>query len=113
MVYKFNYPSTSVTGEPVVLSSLLCCWAPSTPPENAAIESVHLYSHKLSDYFEQSFLDTGIMDWLNSKDRSTDDINTAWLNQIDKGTATVGGKAYPAPANMSEMFIKKQVPGMI
>ena len=24
MVYKFNYPSTSVTGEPVVLSSLLC-----------------------------------------------------------------------------------------
>lgn len=113
MVYKFNYPSTSVTGEPVVLSSLLCCWAPSTPPENAAIESVHLYSHKLSDYFEQSFLDTGIMDWLNSKDRSTDDINTAWLNQIDKGTATVGGKAYPAPANMSEMFIKKQMPGMI
>ena len=308
MVYKFNYPSTSVTGEPVVLSSLLCCWAPSTPPENAAIESVHLYSHytvtansqcptsattttldfmvlstmfegtandekrtaynlvkrsiaimpdyegygvsidrphpylaeavtarqvvdaltyglelygklnganntlplkdnwrcfsvgysqggavalavqryieqnnlsdqlhfrgtlcgdgpydllatlryylddngtsygvttdhrkeqvtlpavlpmimngmivsypsmashKLCDYFSQSFLDTGIMDWLNSKDRSTDDINTAWLNQIDKGTATVGGKTYPAPANMSEMFIKKQVPGMI
>lgn len=45
MVYKFNYPSTSVTGEPVVLSSLLCCWAPTTPPEGAAIESVHLYSH--------------------------------------------------------------------
>ena len=32
MVYKFNYPSTSVTGEPVVLSSLLACWAPTTPP---------------------------------------------------------------------------------
>ena len=45
MIYKFNYPSTSVTGEPVVLSSLLCCWAPATPPEDAAIESVHLYSH--------------------------------------------------------------------
>ena len=30
MVYKFNYPSTSVTGAPVVLSSLLCCWAPTT-----------------------------------------------------------------------------------
>ena len=45
MVYKFNYPSTSVTGDPVVLSSLLCCWAPTTPPEGAAIESVHLYSH--------------------------------------------------------------------
>ena len=31
MVYKFNYPSTSATGEPIVLSSLLCCWAPTTP----------------------------------------------------------------------------------
>ncbi len=46
MVYKFNYPSTSATGDPIVLSSLLCCWAPTTPPEeDAAIESVHLYSH--------------------------------------------------------------------
>ena len=45
MVYKFNYPSTSVTGEPVVLSSLLCCWAPTSPEADAGIESVHLYSH--------------------------------------------------------------------
>ena len=45
MIYKFNYPSTSVTGEPVVLSSLLCCWAPTTPPEDAGIESIHMYSH--------------------------------------------------------------------
>ena len=306
MVYKFNYPSTSVTGEPIVLSSLLCCWAPTTlPEEDAAIESVHLYSHytvtansqcptsatastadfvvlaslfegyernektpymsivkrsivimpdyegygvtsdrvhpylvqtvtaqqvvdaltyglelygklngalplkndwrcfslgysqggavalavqryieekglsdqlhfrgtlcgdgpydliatlryymddngssydvttdhrkdqitlpfvlpmimngmivgnpamaqhQLNDYFEQSFLDTGIMDWLNSKTMSNDDINTAWLDQIDKGTATVGEKSYPAPQNMSEMFFKQEVPGML
>ena len=308
MVYKFNYPSTSVTGEPVVLSSLLCCWAPTTPPEGAAIESVHLYSHytvtansqcptsatlstadfvvlaalfegaeydegkpyksivkrsivimpdyegygvssdrvhpylvqkvtaqqvvdaltyglqlygklngadhtlplkdnwrcfslgfsqggavalavqrhieqnglsdqlhfrgtvcgdgpydlmatmryyldddgtsydvttahnedeitfpvvlpmimngmivgnsamsqhKLEDYFAQSFLDTGVMDWLSSKTMTTDDINTAWLNQIDKGSATVGGKTYPAPQNMNEMFIKHEVPSIL
>ena len=308
MVYKFNYPSTSATGEPIVLSSLLCCWAPKEPEEDAAIESVHLYSHytvtansqcptsatlstadfvvlaslyegydyderspyksivkrsivimpdyegygvssdrvhpylvqtttaqqvvdaltygldlydkldgadntlplkddwrcfslgysqggavalaaqryieqnglsdqlhfrgtlcgdgpydllatlryymdddgtsydvttvhrqdqvtlpvvlpmimngmivgnpamaqhTLNDYFEQSFLDTGIMDWLNSKTMSNDDINTAWLDQIDKGTATVGEKSYPAPQNMSEMFFKQQVPGTL
>ena len=308
MVYKFNYPSTSVTGDPVVLSSLLCCWAPATPPEGAAIESVHLYSHytitansqcptsatattsdfvvlstlfegadydakipykdivkrsivimpdyegygvssdrvhpyldqsvtaqqvvdaltyglelygklngadntlplkddwrcfsvgysqggavalaaqrhieknnlsdklhfrgticgdgpydlmatmsyyldddgtsydvttphgedemtlpavlpmimngmivgnpsmanhKLDDYFAQTFLDTGIMEWLSTKTLTSDDINTAWLNQIDKGTATVGGKTYPAPANMNEMFFKQDVPGII
>lgn len=308
MVYKFNYPSTSVTGEPVVLSSLLACWAPSTPEQGAAIESVHLYSHytitansqcptnstltsadfivlaalfegaeydekipyksivkrsivimpdyegygvssdrvhpyldqkvtaqqvvdaltyglelygklngadntlplkdnwrcfslgysqggavalavqrhieqnnlsdqlhfrgtlcgdgpydllatmryyldddgtsydvatahrqdqvtlpavlpmimngmivgspamsnhKLNDYFAQSFLDTGIIDWLSSKTMTSDDINTAWLNQIDKGSATVGEKTYPAPQNMGEMFFEQDVPGMI
>lgn len=310
MVYKFNYPSTSVTGDPVVLSSLLCCWAPTTPPEGAAIESVHLYSHftvtansqcptsatlststadfvvlaalfegaeydegkpyksivkrsivimpdyegygvsstkthpyliqkvtaqqvvdaltyglqlygklngadntlplkdnwrcfslgysqggavalavqrhieqnglsdklhfrgtfcgdgpydliatlryylddngtsydvttdhrqnqitmpfvlpmimngmivgnsamsqhKLGDYFAQEFLDTGIMDWLSTKNLTSDDINKAWISQIDNGKATVGEKDYPAPQNMSEMFIKQQVPGMI
>jgi hypothetical protein len=309
MVYKFNYPSTSVTGEPVVLSSLLCCWAPATPPEeDAGIESVHLYSHytvtansqcptsatlstadfivlaalfegaaydeekpyksivkrsivimpdyegygvssarthpyliqkvtaqqvvdaltyglelydkldgadntllleddwrcfslgysqggavalavqrhieqnglsdklhfrgticgdgpydlmatmryyldddgtsydvttahgedeitfpvvlpmimngmivgnsamsqhKLNDYFAQSFLDTGVMDWLSTKTITSDDINKAWLSQIDNGKATVGGKDYPAPANMSEMFFKHEIPGLI
>ena len=309
MVYKFNYPSTSATGEPIVLSSLLCCWAPETPPEDdAAIESVHLYSHftvtansqcptsattatadfivlaslfegyeysekipyrsivkrsivimpdfegygvsadrvhpylvqtataqqvvdaltyglelydklngadntlplkddwrcfsigysqggavalavqryieqnglsdqlhfrgtlcgdgpydliatlqyyldddgtsydvstvhrqdqvtlpvvlpmimngmiagnpamsqhTLGDYFEQSFLDTGVMDWLNSKTMSNDKINDAWLDQLDNGTATVDEKSYPAPPNMSEMFFKQEVPGII
>ena len=308
MVFKFNYPSTSVTGDPVVLSSLLCCWAPTTPPKGAAIESVHLYSHytvtansqcptsatlstadfvvlstlfegaeydegkpyksivkrsivimpdyegygvssarthpyliqkvtaqqvvdaltyglelygklnganntlplkdnwrcfslgysqggavalaaqrhieqnglsdklhfrgticgdgpydlmatmhyylnddgtsydvttahneneitfpvvlpmimngmivgnpamsqhKLDDYFEQSFLDTGVMDWLSTKNLTTDDINKAWLSQIDNGTATIGGKTYKAPANMKEMFFKHEIPGMI
>lgn len=33
--------------------------------------------HKLDDYFEQSFLDTGVMDWPDSKTMSNDDINTA------------------------------------
>ncbi|MBQ3630253.1 MAG: hypothetical protein II949_03360 [Prevotella sp.] len=45
MVYRFNYPSTSMTGEPVVFSSLLACWAPSAPEEGDGIESVRMYSH--------------------------------------------------------------------
>ena len=45
--------------------------------------------HELSDYFSQSFLDTGIMDWLNGKDMSLDDINNAWLAQIDNGSVTI------------------------
>lgn len=43
---RLYYPSTSVTGEPVVLSSLLCCWAPTAPATGDAIESVHIYSRK-------------------------------------------------------------------
>ncbi len=70
-------------------------------------------SHSLNDYLAQSFLDTGILDWLNSKNMSTDDINKAWLAQIDDGSVTIGEKTYPAPANMNEMFFKQEVPGMI
>ncbi|MBQ6768626.1 MAG: hypothetical protein IJP46_08205 [Prevotella sp.] len=69
--------------------------------------------HQLSDYFSQSFLDTGIMDWLSGKDMTTDDINNAWLAQIDNGSVTIGDKTYPAPANMNEMFFEQEVPGMI
>ena len=69
--------------------------------------------YSLSDYFAQSFLDTGIMDWLNGKTMSTDDINKAWLTQMDDGAVTIGEKTYPAPANMGEMFFKQEVPGMI
>lgn len=69
--------------------------------------------YSLSDYFAQTFLDTGIMDWLNGKTMSTDDINKAWLTQMDDGVVTIGEKTYPAPANMGEMFFKQEVPGMI
>jgi len=69
--------------------------------------------HQLDDYFSQSFLDTGVIDWLNSKTMTNDDINAAWLSQLDNGTATAGDKTYPAPPNMSEMFFKQEVPGII
>ena len=77
------------------------------------VSNPSMSSHKLSDYFAQSFLDTGIMEWLSAKTMSTDDINNAWLSQIDNGTVTIEGKDYPAPANMNEMFFKQEVPGMI
>ena len=69
--------------------------------------------HKLGDYFAQEYLDTGIMDWLNSKAQTSDDISNAWISQIDNGKATVGGKDYPAPSNMKEMFFKHEIPGII
>ena len=43
--YRFNYPSMSVTGEPVVLSALLIAWNPAEPKATDAIETVHIYNH--------------------------------------------------------------------
>lgn len=43
--YKFNYPSVSVTGEPIVLSALLIAWTPTQPQATDAIETVHIYNH--------------------------------------------------------------------
>ena len=73
----------------------------------------YMSGHTLNDYFTQSFLDTGVMEWLEGKNMSNDDINNAWLKQMDKGTVTIGGKTYKAPENMNEMFFKQEVPGMM
>ncbi len=43
--YRFNYPSVSVTGEPVVLSAQLIAWNPADPKATDAIETVHIYNH--------------------------------------------------------------------
>ena len=104
-----SYDVTTAHGEdeitfPVVLPMIM---------NGMIVGNSSMSSHKLNDYFAQSFLDTGVMDWLSAKNLTSDDINNAWLSQIDKGTATVGGKTYKAPANMSEMFFKQEIPGII
>ena len=85
---------------PMIMNGMIVC----TP---------NMSSHTINDYLAQSFLDTGILDWLNNKNMSTSDINKAWLTQMDEGAVTIGEKTYTAPANMSEMFFKQVVPGMI
>ena len=89
---------------PVVLPMIMNGMLVSTPV---------MSSHKLDDYFAQSFLDTGVMEWLDGKAMSSGDINQAWLTQMDEGTVTIGEKTYTAPANMNEMFFKQEVPGII
>ena len=104
-----SYDVTTVHGQdqvtlPIVLPMIM---------NGMIVGNPTMSQHTLDEYFAQSFLDTGVMDWLNSKTMSNDDINTAWLSQLDNGTATVGEKTYPAPQNMNEMFFKQQVPGTI
>ena len=63
-------------------------------------------SHSLSDYLSQQFLDTGILDWLDSKTMSTDDIAGAWKQQLTNGFTAANGTTY-TPEQMAEMFINK------
>ena len=49
----------------------------------------YMRGHKAEDYFQQEFLDTGIMDWLTQKQKSTDDIENAWAAQASSGEWTI------------------------
>ena len=45
----------------------------------------YMLNHKASDYFVQKFLDTGIMDWLGSKQYNTDEIGEKFGKCYDEG----------------------------
>ena len=86
---------------PVVLPMILKGMIDSDPA---------MAGYQLTDYLTTDFLATGIMDWLGSKTVTNKQIATAWLQQLNNGTTTVNGTAYPAPGTMSQMFSKHQVP---
>lgn len=61
-----------------------------------------MQAHTLEDYLSQQFLDTGIMDWLASKQYSTSDISKKWYQQLQNGL-TANGRHY-TPKQMAELF---------
>jgi len=62
----------------------------------------NMQTHTLEDYLSQQFLDTGIMDWLASKQYTTGDISKLWYKQLQNGL-TANGRQY-TPQQMSELF---------
>ena len=89
---------------PVVLPMILKGMIDSDPA---------MANYQINDYLTQDFLATGILDWLNSKTVTNKQIATAWIEQLTNGTTTVNGIAYPAPANMSQMFTQHTVPSFL
>lgn len=61
-----------------------------------------MQGHTLEDYFSQQFLDTGIMDWLASKQYTTGDISKKWYQQLKNGL-DANGRHY-TPQQMAELF---------
>ena len=45
----------------------------------------YMKNHKPTDYFQQKFLNTGIMDWLTEKELSTDDITAEFKKCYENG----------------------------
>ena len=58
--------------------------------------------HRLEDYLSQQFLDTGIMEWIESKDFVVNDIHEKWYNQLQDGLEA-NGRSY-TKEQMAELF---------
>lgn len=58
--------------------------------------------HQLTDYLSQQFLDTGIMDWLASKEYVINDIHEKWYDQLREGLEA-NGRTY-TKEQMAELF---------
>ena len=59
-------------------------------------------NHALTDYLSQQFLDTGIMEWLESKEYVINDIHEKWYDQLQEGL-DAGERQYTAE-QMAELF---------
>ena len=58
--------------------------------------------HQLTDYLSQQFLDTGIMEWLESKEYVINDIHEKWYDQLQEGFEA-NGRTY-TKEQMAELF---------
>jgi hypothetical protein len=81
--------STYPVVEPLIMKSML-----ETHPAMAP--------YKREDFMSQQLLDTGVCDWIDSKEYTTTDINEMWYNQVKTGVDTQG--RHYTPEQMAEMF---------
>ena len=65
-----------------------------THPEMAA--------YQIGDLLSQQLLDTGVLDWIDSKEFSTDEIAEKWYNQLKAGVDA--GDRHYTPEQMADLF---------
>ena len=70
------------------------------------ISDPNVGNHSMSDYLSKQFLDTGILDWLNGKTMTLQQIADAWWGQLANGFTATDGTTY-THEQMAEMFIDK------
>lgn len=59
-------------------------------------------SYKIEDFLSQQLIDTGVLEWIDSKAYDTDEIAEKWYNQLQTGIDTLG--RHYTPTQMAEMF---------
>ena len=52
----------------------------------------YMKNHDVSDYLSQNFLNSGILNWLVAKEKTTDEIEDAWLDYYASTPYVSGGK---------------------
>lgn len=58
--------------------------------------------YKTEDFMSQQLLDTGVCDWIDSKEYTTAAINDMWYNQVKTGVDTLD--RHYTPEQMAELF---------
>jgi len=61
-----------------------------------------LKSYTIEDFLSQQLIDTGVLDWIDSKQYSTDQIGSKWKQQLTNGI-NENGKSY-TPEQMAGLF---------
>ena len=59
-------------------------------------------SYGIGNYLSQQLLDTGVLDWIDSKAFTTDEIAEKWYDQLQAGVDTLG--RHYTPEQMADMF---------
>jgi hypothetical protein len=60
-------------------------------------------AYKIEDFLSQQLIDTGILEWIDSKEFSTTNIADKWYNQLKTGVDA--GDRHYTPEQMAELFV--------
>ena len=64
--------------------------------------NAHLAPYGVEEFLSQQMIDTGVLDWIDSKEYTTDEIAKKWYQQVQNGLEK-DGRQY-TPAQMAELF---------
>lgn len=59
-------------------------------------------AYKIEDFLSQQLIDTGVLDWIDSKAYTTAEIGEKWYKQLQTGVDTLGH--HYTPEQMAELF---------